>query len=262
MTRQMKITILNDNIAGRWYGAEHGLSFLVEAGITFLFDVGPSDIIIRNANILGIDLGQIKTIVLSHAHNDHTGGLKFLKGQQLVCHPGVFDGHFRKDGTSNGIPFSLNEAMDRFDLKASQKPLWLSEDVAFLGEIPRNNNFESKETPFVNGQGEEDFILDDSAMAVVTSKGLVIIAGCSHAGICNTVDYAREVTGIIKIEAIVGGLHLGNNNGVTKKTIEYLSSIGVGKVIPSHCTSFEAQTEFYKLWALPPLKTGQVLEFN
>ena len=136
--QKLKITVLNDNIAGRWCRAEHGLSFRIEADRTVLFDTSSSDLIAYNAKILNIDLLQIDTIVLSHGHDDHTGGLSLFEGQQLVCHPDTFLKRTRKsNGTELGIKWSEDEIRSKFDLVLSRDPIQLSEQIYFLGEIPR-----------------------------------------------------------------------------------------------------------------------------
>ncbi len=258
----MKITVLNDNCAGNGCLAEHGLSFLIESDITLLFDTGPSDVIFRNAKVLGIDLSSIKTIVLSHGHYDHTGGLPYFGGQDLICHPFVFNKHLKKlDGKDIGSPLSLDEATAKFNLKLNKEPFWLSEKVVFLGEIPRLNNFESSYTNFQDKWGNDDFIKDDSAIAIKTDKGLVVVSGCAHSGICNIVDYAIRVTGESNIYAVVGGFHLKDTCPQTIKTVEYLQSINVKKVIPSHCTEFPALVVFHEVWPLSQIKSGRLLNF-
>ncbi len=174
--QKLKLTVLNDNIAGRWCHAEHGLSFLVEADRRILFDTSSSDLIGYNAQILNIDLQQIDTIVLSHGHDDHTGGLILFEGQRLVCHPDTFLKRYRKsNGTSLGIPWTEAEIGERFDIQTSREPIQLSEQIYFLGEIPRMTSFESQKTAFRKADGTDDFVMDDSGLAVITPKGLVVI---------------------------------------------------------------------------------------
>lgn len=257
----MKISILNDNIAGRWCRSEHGLSYLVQADHTVLFDTGASDLIAYNAQMMNIDLKAIDTIVLSHGHDDHTGGLMLFEGQQLICHPDTFIKRRRKANQSElGIRFPEAQINERFQLLKSRKPVRLSQQIFFLGEIPRTTDFESKLTPFIKEDGSDDFVLDDSALAVTTPKGLVVISGCAHAGICNTIDYAMKVTGIEKIQLVLGGFHLLQDDALTQKTIDWLKSRAVEQVIPSHCTSFSAQTAIYKSFRFTPLKSGNVIE--
>jgi 7,8-dihydropterin-6-yl-methyl-4-(beta-D-ribofuranosyl)aminobenzene 5'-phosphate synthase len=257
----MKISILNDNIAGRWCRSEHGLSYHVKADRTVLFDTSSSDLIAYNAQMMNIDLQAIDTIVLSHGHDDHTGGLMLFEGQELVCHPDTFIKRRRKaNGSELGMRFSEAQINERFRLLKSREPVQLSEQIFFLGEIPRTTDFESKLTPFIKEDGSDDFVMDDSALAILSPKGLVVISGCAHAGICNTIDYAIKVTGVQKIQLVMGGFHLLQDDALTQKTIDYLKAKAVEQVIPSHCTSFSAQTAIYKSFRFTPLKSGNVIE--
>ena len=261
--QKLKITVLNDNIAGRWCRAEHGLSFRIEADRTVLFDTSSSDLIAYNAKILNIDLQQIDTIVLSHGHDDHTGGLSLFEGQQLICHPDTFLKRTRKsNGTELGIKWSEDELRSKFDLVLSRNPIQLSEQVYFLGEIPRLTEFESKQTAFRKANGTDDFVLDDSGLAIVTSKGLVVISGCAHSGICNMTAHAMKVTGIEKVYLVIGGFHLQNDDTTTQPTIDWMKSMQVEQVIPSHCTSFSAQAAIYKSFRFLPVKSGNTIEIG
>lgn len=261
--QKFKLTVLNDNIAGRWCRAEHGLSFLIEADRKVLFDTSSSDLIGFNAQILNIDLQQIGTVVLSHGHDDHTGGLMLFEGQLVICHPDTFIERYRKsNGTALGIQWTEAEISARFDLQTSREPVKLSEQIFFLGEIPRITDFESKKTPFRKADGTDDFVMDDSGLAVITEKGLVVVSGCAHSGICNMVAHAMKVTGIAKVHAVIGGLHLQNDDETTQKTIGWLKSMNVEQVIPSHCTGFTAQIAFYKSDRFLPVRSGNIIEIT
>jgi len=261
--QKLKITVLNDNIAGRWCRAEHGLSFRIEADRTVLFDTSSSDLIAYNAKILNIDLQQIDTIVLSHGHDDHTGGLSLFEGQQLICHPDTFLKRTRKsNGTNLGIKWSEDEIRSKFHLVLSRDPIQLSEQIYFLGEIPRLTEFESKQTAFRKADGTDDFVMDDSGLAIVTSKGLVVISGCAHSGICNMTAHATKVTGIEKIHLVIGGFHLQNDDATTQQTIDWMKSMQVEQVIPSHCTNFSAQAAIFKSFRFIPVKSGNTIEIG
>jgi len=261
--KKLKITVINDNIAGRWCRAEHGLSFLIEADRTVLFDTSSTDLIEFNAQILNIDLQQIKTIVLSHGHDDHSGGLMLFDGQQLICHPDTFLKRYRKsNNTELGIRWTEEQIRTKFDLQTSSEPVRISEQIYFLGEIPRLTDFESKKTAFKKADGSEDFVMDDSGLAIITSKGLVVISGCAHSGICNMTAHAIKVTGIKKVHLVIGGFHLQNDDSVTQATIDWMKSMNVEQVIPSHCTAFPAQAAIYKSYRFLPVKSGNVIEIN
>lgn len=260
---KMKLTVLNDNVAGRWCRAEHGLSFLIEADRKVLFDTGSTDLIGYNAAILNVDLQDIETIVLSHGHDDHTGGLMLFQGQKLICHPDVFLKRYRHSNHSElGMKWSESEIRSRFQVQASRSPVKLSEQIYFLGEIPRLTEFESQETAFRKEDGSNDFVPDDSGLAIITGKGLVVVSGCAHSGICNLTAHARQVTGIEKVHLVIGGFHLQNDDRVTQSTIDWLQATGVEQVVPSHCTGFAAQAAFYKSYQFLPVKSGNIIEIS
>jgi 7,8-dihydropterin-6-yl-methyl-4-(beta-D-ribofuranosyl)aminobenzene 5'-phosphate synthase len=260
--QKLTLTVLNDNIAGRWCRAEHGLSFFIEADRNVLFDTSSSDLIGYNAQILNIDLSQISTIVLSHGHDDHTGGLMLFEGQQLICHPDTFIKRYRKiNGTALGIPWTEAEISSRFKLKTSREPLQLSGQIYFLGEIPRITEFECKKTAFQKADGTDDFVMDDSGLAVITSKGLIVISGCAHSGICNITAHAIKVTGVEKVHAVIGGFHLLNDDATTQITIEWMKTMNVEQFIPSHCSGFSAQAAIYNSYRFLPVKSGNIIEF-
>lgn len=257
-----RITIINDNLPGDCFGSEHGLCYLIEADIRFLFDTGPSDIILKNMHHLGIDPSGIETFVLSHGHYDHTGGLPFLQYRQLICHPAALEPKYRKrDGAWNGTPLPAEEIRENFNVTESSEPLWLSSDVVFLGEIPRLNNFESKQTAFLTSSGGDDFMPDDTGVAIKTESGLVVISGCAHSGIVNLVNHAIKITGIENIEAVMGGFHLAEDDEITRKTIDCLKSLNIGQVYPAHCTAEPARKAFAKHWPLHEVRTGMVFNF-
>lgn len=259
----MNLTVLSEVKAMDGFGSEHGLSFLIEADQKkILFDTGASDLYIKSALKLGIDLEEVDRIVLSHGHWDHGNGLPFMEGKPLICHPGCFVKRYRKCGNDLlGLSLSEMEAEERFEVTTSREPVHLSEHLWFLGEIPRWNSFEAKKTKYLLEDGEEDFILDDSGVAVVTDKGLVVISGCAHAGICNMIEHATRVTGVSRVAAVVGGFHLKEINNQTRRTIAYLRNLGVERVIPSHCTFDPALALFHKEFGRIDLLTGGCLAF-
>ncbi len=260
----MKLTVLTENVAGGRLGAEHGLSYLIEHdGKTILFDTGHSDLFLKNTEKLNINLIQdIDMVVLSHGHWDHGNGLRYLSGKTLITHPSSFIKRYRKTDMSYiGLALTKGEIEDNFDLITTAEPYSISEKIIFLGEIPRKNNFESQTTTFVDEGGSPDFVPDDSAMAFVMDDELVIVTGCSHSGICNIVEYAREVTGIKKVKAVVGGFHLKINNLQTKRTIEYFKLLNIEHTHPSHCTELPALAAFFDEFGIEQLKTGTVLTF-
>ncbi len=259
----MKLTVLCENVAGGRLQAEHGLSYLIEyKGETLLFDTGHSDLFIKNAKVLGIDVQQkVKTVVLSHGHWDHGNGLTHLTNKTLIAHPAATIKRYRKtDNSYIGLSLSKLDLQQRFSYIESKKPYFIQPHILFLGEIPRLNNFEAQHTTFKDENGNDDFVLDDSALVIIKNNALIILVGCSHAGVCNIIDYAQKITSIDKIEAVIGGFHLKEKDYQTQKTIEYFCKINVNKIYPTHCTELPALSLFYETFGIRQLKTGDVLE--
>ncbi|MBP6978199.1 MAG: MBL fold metallo-hydrolase [Lentimicrobiaceae bacterium] len=259
----MTISVLTDDHPGVITPAEHGLSYLVEfGGIRLLFDTGQSNLFLRNALTMGIDMTHIDTIVLSHGHFDHGNGLTFLTGGKLVCHPGCFVKRYRKaDSSYIGLTSPEEEINNEFELLKTNAPYKIIETIFFLGEIPRLTDFESIKTPFELEGGIPDFVMDDSAVALLTGEGLFVVTGCGHAGIVNTLEYARKVTGESRIFGIIGGFHLKKVDRQTKETIRYLRKNGVQHVFPSHCTQPPALSVFSRTFKTNHTKTGDILKF-
>ncbi len=240
--------------------AEHGFSSLLtavdgEESRSMLFDFGFSEHgAAFNAKALNIDLSSVEIMALSHGHSDHTGGLAKLteavgkKGINLVMHPvAAHRQRFTKITEDFRIPFPPFSKVDKgaMDIKLEEtvEPKSLLDGTfGFLGEIPRKVEFEQVGQNFVyddNGTEKHDLLEDDTAMVVhVKGKGLVILSGCAHAGIINTVNHAREVTGINKIYAIMGGFHLNGADmkTVIEPTIKALKEFDPEYLVPTHCT--------------------------
>ena len=210
----MRLTVLTDNTAriDAYYLAEAGVSYYIQdGGKNILFDTGYSDVYVRNAEAMQIDLRQLDMIVFSHGHNDHTGGLRYLpediRDIRVLAHPDAFKPK-RYDGESIGTPIELALLASRFRLEPSSVPVALTDRLFFLGEIPRTNSFENTAPigeRLFNGIWESDYVLDDSALVYCGEDGLTIITGCSHSGICNITEYAKAVCGDDRIAGIIGG---------------------------------------------------------
>jgi 7,8-dihydropterin-6-yl-methyl-4-(beta-D-ribofuranosyl)aminobenzene 5'-phosphate synthase len=258
----MKLTVLTENVAGRNCLAEFGLSYLIEADKKILFDAGNSDVFLINAQRLGISLDDVDMVVLSHGHWDHGNGLKYFGNKKLLTHPDSFSKRYnKKDNRYVGLDNSYSELSEKYTILLSDKPFQISPEITFLGEIPRSNDFESGQTHFILENGDADFIADDSALMVQTTHGIVVIAGCAHSGICNTVEYACAVAGTNKVYAVIGGFHLKSDQEVTLKTIEYIKKKGIERVYPSHCTAFPALAAFSREFRIFQVLTGDYFYF-
>jgi 7,8-dihydropterin-6-yl-methyl-4-(beta-D-ribofuranosyl)aminobenzene 5'-phosphate synthase len=246
--------------------AEHGLSLMItvkrdKESHCILFDCGYTKIgVPHNMEILGVDPRQIEAIVLSHGHMDHTGALypiaKSLdKSIPLILHPDAFIFFGLDDGRRLLFPQTLIrddiEKNTSLTIVEEKFPSLLTDNmIAITGEVERVTEFE-KGLPNAsmerNGKLEPDLILDDQSLALkVKNKGLVIISGCGHAGIINTVFYARKITGIDKIHAVLGGFHLSGPifEPIIEKTIIEFKKINPAVIIPMHCTGWEAIKRF------------------
>ena len=147
----MKLAALSEVRAEEGFHSEHGLSFWIGSeGSRILFDTGASDLFIHNADRLGISPDDAGLIVLSHGHFDHGDGLPSLEPNRLVCHPGCFVKRYRKGGSRNiGLVMNEDAIREKFELQCSTEPVQITPHIWFLGEIPRRNDFEALDTPYV-----------------------------------------------------------------------------------------------------------------
>lgn len=251
---QLRITTLSENTAGRvGVLAEWGLSILVETDkLKILMDTGLSISVAHNAEVLGVDLSAIDRIVLSHGHLDHTGGLQDVLTKtgevEVIAHPDIFAPKYMRVGqvdTYAGIPFSREELEAlgaSFNL--SREPVWISDEIVTTGEIPMITEYEEIDPDLyvkVDGELVPDPLLDDRALIIKTDQGLVVILGCSHRGIINTVYHARDITGVELVHTVIGGTHLiSASEERVILTAAALREFGLERLGVSHCTGLPA----------------------
>lgn len=259
----MKLSVLTENTASQYFLAEHGLSYFIEYdNKKILFDTGASDVFLQNAEKLNINTNDADVIVLSHGHWDHGNGLQFTKNKPLICHPNSFIKRFRKGEEKNiGLELSLKEIKSKFSLITSKEPYYIAPNIIVLGEIPRLNDFEAQATSFVDEYGKDDFVIDDTALAIIKNNELIIVSACSHSGICNITEYAKKITGINTVKAVIGGFHLKKQDNQTKKTIDWFKKNNVQRLLPSHCTQLPALAMFYNEFKIEHVKTGMIFNF-
>jgi len=251
----MRLTTLCENTAGTsGMVAEWGWSIFVQTdGMNILVDTGGGFAAVRNADKLGIDLKTTDKILLSHSHADHTGGLREILGRtkhpEVIAHPAVWlpklkKGNSEKSPVYNGIPFAREELEKFAPLTFSERPVSFSENIMTTGEIPRTTVFETIESHFLvkkDGALKQDDFPDDLALICKTEKGLVIVLGCAHRGIINTIQHARQLTGEQTVHTVLGGTHLYTKSDIQiDQTIRALKTMGVQNIGVSHCTGLRA----------------------
>ncbi len=278
----MRLTVLVDNntFIDQYLLGEPAVSYYIESeGRKILFDAGYSDVFLLNAAKLGIDLTQLDMVVLSHGHPDHSWGLAHLlrlysearaggrmtHKPTLVAHPLVFTQRSYQGDPHIGSLLQPQDLAPFFDIQLSRDPLQLTERLTFLGEIERRNDFEAQESlgeTVVDGQRAPDWVLDDTALAYRAADGLVVVTGCSHAGICNITEQARRVGGQEKVLDIIGGFHLLNpSEKQMNGTVDYLAQLDPAQVHACHCTDLQAKLALGKAVDIREVGSGLVLEY-
>ena len=279
MPSRLRITLLVDHQALRPdLETEHGLSFLLEVGSkVILFDAGASEAAFRNAERLGLPWRRISRIVLSHGHQDHTGGLaaflKALPEAHVYLHPRAMTPKFSLHPGRPSRPLSMPQEIHallqaRMDqLHWATAPMRLGQGIGLTGPILRRHPEEAIPGPFfLDPEGREpDPLEDDQALWIATDQGLVVLLGCAHAGVANTLDHIRTLTGEESILAVIGGLHLSAApESRIQSTLRALREAGVQRVAPLHCTGPAGALAIREAYgeAGHPMSAGESLAFN
>jgi len=256
----VRITTLSENTAQLGFLGEWGLSIMVETESSrVLLDTGSSTSAVYNADLMGIDLSTIDTIVLSHAHGDHTGGLRDVlrrvrKPVQVIAHPDIWIPKYVVYGEMSryaGIPYAredLESLGASFNL--TRKPFKVSDDIMSTGEIEMTTDYETIDDRLFVKKGHNmvpDPLADDLAVVVKTTEGLVLITGCAHRGIINTVRQVQKLKRGEYIHTIIGGTHLMVASPERiEKTVSELKELGLLRLGVSHCTGFSASAALAK----------------
>lgn len=249
-----RITIVCENSVGPISGTlgEHGFAALIERpGGSVLFDTGQGATLLHNAGRLKRDLVGVTKVALSHGHYDHTGGLRPLLEQcgpkEVFAHPEVFARRFRVKDTGESISIGIPDSREvltslgaSFNLTDGFREI--APGIYLTGYVPRTSGFEHGDSGLCCDESgcERDLIPDDQSLVVDTEKGLVLILGCCHAGIVNTLEFVIHTIGK-NIYAVIGGTHLGFCSAAQlDETVQRLREYGIRKICGSHCTGFAA----------------------
>lgn len=250
---EVKATVICENYVMSNLGAvaEHGWALHIKTNHgNFLFDTGQGKGLLNNARVFRIDLSGVQGIVISHHHVDHTGGLldavSSAGSVPVYAHPDLFkrQGYVTRNGKRMqiGLPF-VRELLESRGAEFRLNKEWteIAPQIFLTGEIPRKTPYEVVEpalqTQDETGEFVPDPIMDDQALVIDTKKGLLIVLGCAHAGIVNTINHAMEKTGKTHIHAVIGGTHLWPvSEDQREKTIEALQTFDMDYIGVSHCT--------------------------
>lgn len=274
----MKITLLVENTAGKLgVLAEHGLSFLIEIGDEkILFDTGQGLALTHNLETMGLSLADVKTVVLSHGHYDHTGGLhtalSMMDRPTVYAHSAVTEERFVCYRNLGSRPVGMPEAdrtalLEQAEWIHTDGPTELPGGLRLTGAIPRETGFKNPGGPFfLNEEGTEpDWIDDDQAAFFETENGTVVILGCAHAGIINTLRHIRRLTKKKPIHTVIGGMHLHSaSEDRMKKTVKALRKLDIGCMFLCHCTGFDATAQLWNEFPgkVRPCPTGTIISMN
>jgi 7,8-dihydropterin-6-yl-methyl-4-(beta-D-ribofuranosyl)aminobenzene 5'-phosphate synthase len=251
----VRVTVLIENETTRPdLRKEHGLSLLVEAGGRMgLLDTGRTGAVVQNARELGVDLRGVGWIVLSHGHYDHANGLRAVLREctaaTVYAHPEAFRPKYAGAGgvplRAIGMDMTAGEVKEAAAaLECTHEPVHLTPGVLTTGEIDRTTDIERPAPIFYtkgpNGTRRDTFP-DDTALVVRAAQGTVVLLGCAHAGVINTLEHVKRLTGGPVVHAVIGGMHLGDaSRERIDRTVAALHEAQVQLVAPLHCTGEKA----------------------
>jgi len=279
-------TVIDNTAAIPMVMAEWGLSIYIDTGDRkILFDTGAgnSDVLIHNMQVLNINPLEIDTLVLSHGHQDHTGGLRSFfrkihdlkpdKEIEVICHPAAVEPQYVKNIGSFGCPYTVEE-LERYGARFRYitKPYSITDEIIVSGEVDMTNDFEDTGDAFFReygskwAQGEviedngvlnfkdlgktyvqDNSVIDDMAIYIKTNMGLIVILGCAHRGVINTIHHSMDTTQTKDVFLVIGGTHTaGVSEYRMKSTVDEFKSIKVNHIGVSHCTGQIAGSKLSK----------------
>ena len=266
---RLRVLVDDNTYIDQYYCGEPAVSYYIEDDdINLIFDVGYSDLFLTNMKKFNIDINDIHNIVISHGHDDHTRGLKYYfenienDNLTITAHPDAFE-EKRIGDLKICSPYVKEDLKKKCNLNFSKEPISISKNIVFLGEIPQINSFENRKAigkKITENNLEDDYVLDDSAIAYKSNDGIFIITGCSHSGICNIIEHAKRVCNDNRVIGIIGGFHLFDVNEQLKNTINYIKSNNIKEIYPSHCTSLAVKAEMYKILPIKEVGVGLQIE--
>lgn len=269
--KAVTVTVLSTMLVGGAGASgigEWGFAAVLEAdGRRILIDTGArAETVLRNVTEMKIDLADITDVVLTHNHGDHTGGLIALRREFMKKNPRALSrvhvpqGIFLSRRTPNRVETNgLTPIKAEYEGLGGQfvehaAPFELVPGVWLLGPVPRvhpERNFGGGGILQTPAGPVEDNVPEDTAVVVNTSRGLVVISGCGHAGIINTLEYARKTIRDVPVEAAIGGFHLfGATDAALEWTSGRLRALGVRHLLGAHCTGIEAVFRLRQLTGL------------
>lgn len=274
-----RITILVENSAhGPGLLAEHGLAYWIKyEDRNVLLDSGQGGVLAGNACKLGIALRKIDALILSHGHVDHTGGvveaLSANRPVTVYAHPAAFARKFiqNSDGTAReiGMPhLSGNAIRDSSNrLIATTQPTTVFDGLTATGPVPRLTDFEDTGGSFFLDEAcmRPDPLEDDQSVFFDTTEGTVVLLGCAHSGVINTLRYIHQLTDNRPIRTVIGGMHLiGASPHRIERTVEELHRFGIGRLAPVHCTGMPATIALWNAFPsrCQPCPVGTRFEFD
>ncbi|MDT9546517.1 MAG: MBL fold metallo-hydrolase [Chlorobium phaeovibrioides] len=273
---EIRISVIVDNTPLSGFSSEHGFSLWIEAGgSTLLFDTGRATAFASNLRQLDIELSRANMLVLSHGHYDHTGGvahvLQEVPAMKVCMHPGALTRRWSiREGVAKptDMPADGKEAIRALNpsqILNATGPMEILPGIWVTGPVPRVSKFEDPGGPFfLDTEGAApDAIEDDLSLWIKTTEGLVIIAGCCHSGLVNTINYIRTVSGEKRIASVVGGLHLSSaTTERLENTVQALKKFSIGRIHTSHCTGNEATELFAHRLGCPVSATAAGLRLT